>query len=291
MRDLHLAIDVGTNSIRAARVDGAGTILAIGHREHEQIVPRHGWSEQRPADWWEGTVGSVRAVLGAVEDAAARVAALCACGQMHGAVLVDDDGRLMRDTAPLWNDKRTLPQVEAFAARVTDADVLPLAANLPAPAWPAFKLLWLMENDPDAVERAATLLMPDWINLRLTGRRAADRTEASTSFLMDWRARVVGRADRPDRRAEPPAGAPARRRRGAGTSDGGGRASPRPAPRAAGAGGRRRLPGGAPRLRGDGAGMGSDVTGTSTILTLIGDEPALGGGASNVLCPRGIGAP
>ena len=289
MRDLYLAIDVGTGSIRAALVDGAGSILAIRHREHEQIVPRHGWSEQRPTDWWEGTVESVRAVLGAVEDAPTRVAALCACGQMHGAVLVDEDGRLTRETAPLWNDKRTLPQVEAFAARVPDAEVLPLAANLPAPAWPAFKLLWLMENDPDAVERAATLLMPkDWINLRLTGLRMGDRTEASMSFLMDWRTREwsdeLVRLTGVPRRLLAPLGDPAEV------------LGPLTAEAAALLG----LPAGLPVLVGGGdypvallgsgvmaPGMGSDVTGTSTILTLIGDEPVLGEGASNVLTPEG----
>ncbi|MCA3558005.1 MAG: pentose kinase, partial [Rhodobacter sp.] len=69
-RDLFLAIDVGTGSCRAALVDAEGRIHAIAHREHEQIVPRHGWSEQRPADWWEGCVQSIRAVLARVTDAA-----------------------------------------------------------------------------------------------------------------------------------------------------------------------------------------------------------------------------
>lgn len=54
MRDLYLAIDVGTGSLRAALVDRRGAILAMSNREHEQIVPQFGWSEQRPADWWAG---------------------------------------------------------------------------------------------------------------------------------------------------------------------------------------------------------------------------------------------
>ena len=54
-------------------------------------MPQFGWSEQRPADWWAGTVETVREVLTRVEAAPARVAALCACGQMHGTVLIDDE--------------------------------------------------------------------------------------------------------------------------------------------------------------------------------------------------------
>ena len=104
MRDLYLAIDVGTGGLRAALVDTAGKVLAISHREHEQIVPQFGWSEQRPADWWTGTIASIRDVLERVDNAAARVAAICTCGQMHGSVLVDANGDLTREAALLWND-------------------------------------------------------------------------------------------------------------------------------------------------------------------------------------------
>lgn len=103
---------------------------------------------------------------------------------MHGTVLIDADGRLTRETAPLWNDKRNQAQVDAFG----DVDAAwGLAANLPSPAWPAFKLRWLLENDAQAMARTATVLMPkDWINFNLTGQRGQDVTEASLSFLMDW---------------------------------------------------------------------------------------------------------
>jgi xylulokinase len=288
-RDLFLAIDVGTGSCRAALVDAGGRIHAIAHREHDQIVPRHGWSEQRPADWWAGTVHSIRAALAEMPGAAARVAAICACGQMHGAVLVDAEGRLTRETAPLWNDKRTVPQVEAFLASGAAPEALALTANAPAPAWPAFKLKWLMENDPQAVERAAHLLMPkDWINLNLPGIAAQDVTEASLSFLMDWRARdwsprLVDLTGLP-RRLLPPLRDPAD-------------VLGPLIPAAAEATG---LPAGLPVLAGAGdypmallgsgalaPGTGSDVTGTSTILTLIQSEPVMAEGVSNVLTAAG----
>ena len=119
---LILAIDVGTGSARAAVVDRTGTILAIRARAHEQIVPRFAWSEQRPADWWAGTGGAIRDVLADVEGARERIAAVAACGQMHGTVLIDDAGALTRDTAPLWTDKRTADYVSAFEAAVGEVD-------------------------------------------------------------------------------------------------------------------------------------------------------------------------
>lgn len=189
-RDLYLSIDVGTGGIRAALVDRQGRILAFSHQAHEQIVPQYGWSEQRPADWWTGVQATIRSVVGKVEKASDRVAAICACGQMHGSVLIDDDGALTREAAPLWNDKRTAPQVQAFTERHRADSYLERTANLAGPAWPAFKLLWIAENDAPAYQRASTLLMPkDYIGFRLTGQRAWDWTEASMSFLMDARSR------------------------------------------------------------------------------------------------------
>ncbi|MEP3428864.1 MAG: FGGY family carbohydrate kinase [Roseibium sp.] len=285
MRDLYLAIDVGTGSIRSAIVDRNGRILSVSHKEHEQIVPQFGWSEQRPADWWSGTLETINDVLGTVENACTRIAAICSCGQMHGSVLIDDDGNLTREAALLWNDKRTAPQVDAINARLTESRSLDLAANLPAPAWPAFKLAWIKENEPEVLARTSTLLMPkDWINFCLTGIRAQDVTEASLSFLMDRRTRqwsnelceLVGI----DRALLPNLHNP---------EEVLGRLLPKVAAETG-------LPEGIPILVGAGdypmaltgsgvigPGMASDVTGTSTIITVMHDDVVLNPEVSNVL--------
>lgn len=285
MRDLYLTIDVGTGSLRAALVDQAGHVLAFANQEHDQIVPQHGWSEQRPADWWNGTVESIRSVLGMVDNAADRIGAICACGQMHGSVLIDDHGELTRQEALLWNDKRTLPNVEVFSQRVPAAETLKQTANIAAPAWPAFKLSWLMEHDQQSVERASTLLMPkDWINYKLTGERAQDVTEASLSFLMDWKTRswseeMIALTGIPGRLL-PPLNKPQDVLAGLSKD----------------AAALLNLSAGIPVLMGAGdyplallgsgvttPGTGSDVTGTSTIITLMHDEPVLDLNVSNVI--------
>ncbi|HET6438543.1 MAG TPA: FGGY family carbohydrate kinase [Anaeromyxobacter sp.] len=186
--DLTLAIDVGTGSVRAALVDRRGNIAAFDNRQHEQIVPHFGWSEQRPAEWWSGVAASVRGVLEKIPGAASRVAAVAVCGQMHGTVLIDGDGELVRESVPLWNDKRTRDLVEAFAARHPPEEYLEITGNPPAPAWPGFKLQWFQQHEEAVYRRTASVLMPkDYINFRLTGVRSFEITEASLSFLMDAR--------------------------------------------------------------------------------------------------------
>ncbi|WP_374649908.1 FGGY-family carbohydrate kinase [Dongia sp.] len=283
-QDLYLAIDIGTGSARAALVDFSGRILAIAAKEYDQIVPQYGWSEQRPLDWWAGVVDSIRQLLAREAGAARRIAAICACGQMHGTVLLDGDGQLTRATVPLWNDKRTAAQVKAFEAAHKPADYLSQSANPPTPAWPGFKLQWLRDQDRPAYEAAQAVVMPkDYVNFRLTGEIAMDRTEAACSFLMNpadgtWSPHMCDLLDldigklvairRPTDILGPVG-------RAAALETG--------------------LPAGIPVLVGGGdfpvallgsgvsrAGLCSDVTGTSAIITVVADAPLLDPEISNI---------
>jgi xylulokinase len=292
-RDLTLSIDVGTGSARAALVDAAGTILHLASREYDQIVPAFGWAEQRVDDWWSGVVEAIRATLAAIPDARGRIAAVCACGQMHGTVLVDEAGKPTRATAPLWNDKRTAALVSAFERENRSATYLSLSGNPATPAWPAFKLAWLRDNDPEAYRRAHTVLMPkDYINLRLTGALAMDTGDASCSFLMDpvWRA---WSGEMVDRLGLDGSKLPAIREPleilGSVTDEAAAATGLAP--------GTPVLVGGADypvALLGSGAcrpGLASDVTGTSCILTLIAERPLLDPEICNVATIEGHWGP
>jgi xylulokinase len=285
----YLSIDVGTGSVRAAIVDGAGRILSIAAREHEQIVPAYGWSEQRPEDWWGGVAAVVRQAVERAGIAAREIAAVCACGQMHGTVLIDASGRLTREAAPLWNDKRTGDHVARFEAQNPPRSYLPRTGNPATPAWPAFKLQWLRDRDPDAFARAAHVLMPkDFINFRLTGEIATDWTEASLSFVMDpangsWSTEMLGRLGL-DGSKLPPIRGPQEILGGisADAARQTGLASDTPV-----------LVGGGDfplALLGSGVcrdGIGSDLTGTSCIITLIAPRPLLDPEISNVATAEG----
>jgi xylulokinase len=283
-KDLLLAIDVGTGSVRAALITLTGETAAFSAREHDQIVPQFGWSEQRPASWWDGAVATVRTVLGKVDQGQHRVAAVAACGQMHGTVLIDDAGRLVLDRVPLWNDKRTREIVDEFQ-RTHDTDsMLRIVGNPPTVAFAAFKLMWIKRHEPKAYAAARTLLMPkDYINFRLTGKRAIDFPEASCNYLLDirhrtWSEEIVRLTGLelgmlpPLKNASDVLGTVTKEaERETGLLEG--------TPVVVGAGD---YP---VTLLGSGVtqvGMGSDVTGTSTLITLMTEEPVLDSAITNV---------
>ncbi len=276
-KDLLLAIDVGTGSVRAALVTFRGEAVAFAAKEHDQIVPHFGWSQQSPSMWWAGAVESIRNVIAKVEDAPRRIAGIAACGQMHATVLIDDEGELVLPEVPLWNDKRTREIVEEFSKQHDTKALLPILANPPTVAWPAFKLVWIKRNEPRSYEACRTVLMPkDYINFKLTGERAIDLCEASCSYLLDvqsqnWSKKVADLLQLDLEKL--PRLVDASELIGVVSDEAAGITGLQAGtPVTAGAGD---FP---VALLGSGVtkpGIGSDITGTSTLITLITEEPVL----------------
>jgi sugar (pentulose or hexulose) kinase len=181
-----LAIDVGTQSTRAALVDPEGRIEDVESVALPLFTPRPGWSEQAPEDWWGAAARAVRELL--ARRPGAGVEAVGVGAQMHGVVPVDARGRALVDRAGIWNDKRAADLVARVAAASGAADLARLAGNPPQPAWAGFKMAWLREERPDVYRRTASfLVVKDFVNHRLTGVVATDPSEASGSFLVDHR--------------------------------------------------------------------------------------------------------
>lgn len=284
MKNKILTIDVGTGSTRAAILRADGSLVGFAQREYEQTTPRAGWSEQAPSLWWQSVCDCIREVLYRFPDVRSQIAAIGACGQMHGTVLLDSAGQLVEDKALLWNDKRSQPQVDAFIVREDTERWLRHLNNPPAAAWPAFKLAWWREHYPQSAARIAKILMPkDFINFMLTGAIATDYSEASCYFLMDSESRSwspqalelfgLRREQLPDlklssevigevtREASTLTGLPAGIPVVAGTSDM------------------------AATLLGSGVyqpGTASDSTGTSTLITVVSPQPLLHSRVNNL---------
>ncbi|MCA9861826.1 MAG: hypothetical protein KC432_02340 [Thermomicrobiales bacterium] len=197
MPDAVLAIDIGTQSSRAAVLDTEGRVLATASRPHELSTPRPGWAEQNPDDWWQATVANVRDVL-AQTPPGVRPGAAAVCGQMHGTAPIARDGRLLTTAVQLWCDKRAAGIADEVAARDDLAVLHRLTGNVPTAAWSGFKMAWMRREQPELYDAAWQILTPkDYVNYRLTGIAATDVSEASGSYLMDaasaqWSPDMIG---------------------------------------------------------------------------------------------------
>src|ERR1700755_3372203 len=111
---IFLGIDVGTGGSRAVMIDDSGKVIASATVEHEPFAsPQTGWAEQDPRDWWRASAGAVRAALAQSAVSADEVACVGFSGQMHGSVLLDERGRVLRP-ALIWCDQRTDAQCRSI---------------------------------------------------------------------------------------------------------------------------------------------------------------------------------
>ena len=101
-----IGIDTSTTATKAVLIDEAGRVMGVGVAEYDYQVPHPLWSEQAPQLWWDGTVAAVKAVLASTGVAGAEVVAIGLTGQMHGLVLLDAAGDVLRP-AILWPSVRS----------------------------------------------------------------------------------------------------------------------------------------------------------------------------------------
>ncbi|KIN71497.1 xylulokinase [Sulfitobacter guttiformis] len=175
-----LGIDIGTSGLRALLVDGNGAPIGSAEQAFTTFNPHPGWSEQDPADWiaaLEAAIATLRAKYPAFEG----LKGIGVAGQMHGAVLLDEDDAVLRPCM-LWNDTRSHRE-----ARTLDAlpDFRALTGNIVFAGFTAPKLDWLRSHEPDIFRRTAKVVLPaGYLNHYLTGDHVADMSDsAGTSWL------------------------------------------------------------------------------------------------------------
>ena len=184
-----IGIDSSTTATKALLIDETGAVLGVAATEYGYATPQPLWSEQDPELWWDGTVGSIRAVLAQTGVDPADVAGIGLTGQMHGLVLLDEHGEVLRP-AILWNDQRTGAQCDEIRRRVGRERFIAVTGNDALTGFTAPKILWVAQNEPEIYARARQVLLPkDYVRYRLTGDYATDRAGGAGTVLFDLAAR------------------------------------------------------------------------------------------------------
>lgn len=184
-----LGIDTSTTGSKALLIDEAGQVLATTSSSHTLQTPKPLWSEQNPLEWWDAVAASIRAVLLKAGVRGDEVSAIGLTGQMHGLVLLDEAGEVLRP-AILWNDQRTQSQCDEIHRRIGRERFIQITGNVALTGFTAPKILWVAQNEPEIYARAKHVLLPkDYIRYCLTGDFAMDKADGAGTVLFDLRAR------------------------------------------------------------------------------------------------------
>jgi xylulokinase len=190
-----VGIDVGTSGVKALALSETGEILARAERGYPLSTPRPGWAEQDPKDW-------ALAADGALDDLGVEPTSIGWSGQMHGLVVLDGAGDVIRP-AILWNDQRTAAECAEIEERIGLERLIQLTGNRALTGFTAPKLVWLRNHEPETYARIRHVLLPkDYVRFRRTGEHAIDVADASGTLLFDvanrrWSEEVLDALDVP----------------------------------------------------------------------------------------------
>ncbi len=181
-----LGMDVGTGGTRAVVVNGAGKLMGAASSEHAPFRAEHpGWAEQDPEDWWRAAQEAIRRALATTPEPREPIAAIALTGQMHGAVMLDENGAVLRP-ALIWCDTRTQPECDWLTAKIGYERLIELTCNPALPNFTLTKLLWVKTHQPEIFAKIRHVMCPkDYVRYRPTGEFVIDVQEASGTLLLD----------------------------------------------------------------------------------------------------------
>ncbi len=198
-----LGIDLGTSGTKTVLFDGMGKALASATREYPLHQPHNGWAEQAPQDWWEAAVATIREVLDTSGTAPEAIAALGISGQMHGLVMLDAAGQVLRPSI-IWADQRTGEECADITRLVGAKRLIEITANPALTGFTASKIMWVKKHEPEVYAKCRHILLPkDYLRYKLTGDFATEVSDASGMQLMDvpgrrWSQEVLDKLEIPE---------------------------------------------------------------------------------------------
>jgi sugar (pentulose or hexulose) kinase len=172
-----LGVDSGTSVVKSVVFDMDGREIAVAHRDMPIVSPFPGASEVDMYGAWMAAVDTIREVVATV--GAESIAAIGLCGTACGVWAIDEQGQPVR-TAILWNDGRAANVISEWQANGFFSEIFAVSANAPFPGYPLSSLSWLLNQEPQVLQRARWLLFhKDWIRFNLTGDIHTDVSDVS----------------------------------------------------------------------------------------------------------------
>ena len=195
-----IGIDLGTSSTKTVLFDEAGNVIASAGKDYPLYTPNNGWAEQKPEDWRDAALETIAKVVKESGVNADDIKGLGISGQMHGLVMLDENGEVIRPSI-IWCDQRTEKECEEITEKIGAERLIEITANPALTGFTASKILWVRNNEPENYAKCKHILLPkDYVRYILTGEFATEVSDASGMQLLDvpkrqWSDEVLEKLD------------------------------------------------------------------------------------------------
>jgi glycerol kinase len=190
--DYLLAIDQGTSSSRSVVFDRNAHPIATSQQEFTQYYPHPGWVEHDPEEIWRSVVGVTREAIASSGVSPEKFAALGITNQRETTLVWERSSGKCVYPAIVWQDRRTAKYCRDLINSGVEGLVIEKTGLRIDPYFSAGKLVWILDNVPDARRLAsagklAFGTVDSFLIWRLTNGRvhATDATNASRTMLFN----------------------------------------------------------------------------------------------------------
>ena len=181
--DISIVFDCGATNVRAVAIDSAGKILASASSPNN-TRPDPEYPEYRIWDVreiWQKMCNASRKITSEIPRE--RIAGVTITTFGVDGTLFDSKGNMLYPVIS-WQCERTNPIMAAIGRYIPVEELYRKTGVLPFTFNTINKLIWLVENKPDLVEKSHRFLfMPSIFSFLLTGEMVNDTTMAGTSML------------------------------------------------------------------------------------------------------------
>ena len=189
--DYLAGIDLGSTSLKCVIYDLDGNVAASGTRPTERFnpYPNHPeWTVWQPEQIWGGTADAIKEAVAQLDNPG-KIKAVAVTGMGMDGVPIDEQGNWLYPFIS-WHDPRTEAQLDWWEKNIGAEKSFRVGGNTLWRFSTALRLLWMAEHEPEILRRTDKwLLIEDFLNFMLCGRRATDYTMASCTLLFDQRQR------------------------------------------------------------------------------------------------------
>ncbi|QCW98635.1 carbohydrate kinase [Aggregatimonas sangjinii] len=189
-----IGYDIGSSSIKAALVETATgksiTVVNEPEVEMEMVALKNGWAEQDPDEWWKHVCNATKQLIKAHSISSDAITGIGISYQMHGLVIVDDNGEPLRQSI-IWCDSRAVEIGQKAFEDLGPEKCAERLLNSPA-NFTASKLKWVKENEPDLFDRIDKFMLPgDYIAYKLGGTICSTISGLSEGIFWDFKSNSI----------------------------------------------------------------------------------------------------
>lgn len=191
MAEFLLGIDAGGTAVKVAVISADGRECGVTGTTLRASHPSPGCNERDPEEMWRALCDNTRRAMAMAGIGAEDIAAIGVTGYGNGFYLIDEAGR---PTYPgiLASDIRAAGIIADWQRDGRDAAQLELTWQHAWAGKPGPLLAWFRRHRPEVLQGSATLLMcKDYLRYRLTGIRAAEVSDLSTSGQIPGSQRAI----------------------------------------------------------------------------------------------------